>query len=824
MLSFKKKNKDKEHESENNNLDVQKDVQKFDKSKLTKILTKQKYQKIIASKVVRETEEALEVTQVLLKSVEDINEGMEKNSEQISKTVDVSSEVGAFSEEVSASVEETMSVIGDTLAKAKNGQESVNEVMKSVELLKDTVGNMANVLTELSAKSKRISGIVDTIKGIAKTTHLLSLNANIEAARAGDAGKGFGVVAGEVKKLADSSSKSADEIDNIISEITSVTEETMEIIMQGTAKVTESVEIAKGAESAINEMMSSVEKTKQISAQISNAVKEQSDKNQYMVSVIDEMVQVADKVKAFNENISVNADRQLASLNTLKYTIENLNMLTTEDTKNEEIEEQEFVTSIAAIESFDPTNATDINTSNVLTPLNMGLVQFGAGTEVIGAIAKNWYLDSDNVTWIFNLRNDMKFHNGRKVTASDVKFSFERLLSKELHSPNSWFISMIKGSDEYMSGQARDVSGIVVTGECSIKLVLKYPYNSFVNNLAHASCSILPKEGIADIETNFIGAGPFKLIKKDNEKKEILLKKVPNYPLGEAMVDSIRFVYDENDPTERFLNGDLDYIEVNASNAELLKKNGYSINRTECIGTRFLPINFGNGNSKIKNKKVRQALNYCIDRDRIVKEAFGGYETVIKGIFPTSILNNAKLEGYKRNVSKAKELIRESGTNINSLTIQINNSGARSSFQKTIAKILQEDLKEIGIDLKISGVDSADYYKPEALRKCDLFIYGWLGDSGTADNFIEPLIDINNPLNRNRYDNPEVIELLQKAKQTRNPYIYREQLMELENKIVEDAPWIFLTNICMSYTFKNNVKGVKVHPLSIVKFSDIWKE
>lgn len=802
----------------------QNDLMNPSSGKSVKDTNRQIYQNIISKRILNETEETLDVSDILIKSVEDINIEMEKQSEHIAKTVDVASEVGAFSEEVNAGADETMKIIDDTLGKAKAGQLSVENVITSINTIRDTVENMKSVIQELTEKYKKIRGIVDTIKEVAKTTHLLSLNANIEASRAGDAGKGFAVVAGEVKKLAENSSKSADEIDHIISEVTRVTDNTFSIIIQGTEKVAESTKVAGDAGQAIDAMMDSVEKTKAIAEQISNAVKQQTDKNQYMISVIDDMVQAADKVKSFNENISVNADRQKAVLNNLKQTIGNLSKLSSADNTELEAEKTTFSMSASALKTTDPSMVTDINDSNIVTPMNLGLVQFGPDTEVIGAIAKTWHLESDNVTWNFIMRKDMKFHNGRNITARDVKYSYERLLSSRLNSPNRWFLSMIKGAEDFYHGRTDEVPGIIITGDYSFKIVLQYPYSSFINNLAHCSCSILPREEFDNMGIKPVGAGPFKFANWDKEKKEITLEKFKDYALGEALIDNIRITLDAEDTFEQFENGGLDYIVVNASNVDKVKQNNYKIDIAQCIGLRFLAFNYRSSNPIIKSRDARQAINYCVDKERIIKEALGGFETVSRGAFPASILNNSTLTGYTRNVNKAKELMKKSGIVSGSLTLQISENSDKKAFQYGLSKILKENLKEIGIELKITEVSSSKYYDEESFRKSDMFTYGWLGDSGTADNFIEPLIDINNTSNRSKYNNPELMKLLEEAKKTRNPYKYREILCTIENKIMEDAAWVPLSNICVSYTYKDNIKGLRVHPLNIINFTDIWKE
>lgn len=818
MLFLKRKNADQEFE-------IIKEKKLISDNEIKQLLLKQNYQKTLSNKLFNETEEALEVTASLLRSVADINHSLEVHGEHISNTVNVSSEVAAFAEEVAASVEETEKVIGETLQKAKYGKESVNEVINSIETVHNTVDNMKAIIMELSQKSNKIKGIVDTIKGISKTTHLLSLNANIEAARAGDAGKGFSVVAGEVKKLAENSSRSADEIDNIIEDITRVTEDTLNVIVEGVEKVIQSTKIAQQAGSAINEMVDSVDKTKEISNQINNAVKEQADKNQYMISVIDKMAEVSEKVRTLNENVSVNVDRQKAALSSLQDTIISLNSMTKVSEASSFTEKTSFIMLADKPPAFDPAMATDINASNVVSSLNLGLVQFGTGTEVIGAIARNWHLENDNITWSFNLRRNMKFHNGRNITARDVKFSYERLLSKELNSPNKWFLSILKGADDFINGHSREVSGIVIEGDYNLKLILQYPYSSFVNNLAHCSCSILPKEEVQNINSKPIGAGPYKFVCINEEKNEILYEKFNGYSLGEALIDEMKIVYGLSKPEDAFVEEKIDYMTVNASNRDFLKKKGHEINVTECIGSRFIYFNFRSNNPLVKSMEARQAINYVVDKERLIKEAFGGYETISKGIFPRSILDNKDIAGYGRNLSKARELLRKSGVKANSITLQIlNNNTGNSGFHAKLAHILSENLKEIGIELKTIEAKPGKYYDEDILSKSDLIIYGWLGDSGTADNFIEPLIDINNAANRGRFHCPEGMKLLDDAKRTKNPYKYRDILCSLEKEVVEEAPMIFLSHICVSYVQGRQVKGLKLHPLNVIKLADIWKE
>ncbi|WP_102401184.1 ABC transporter substrate-binding protein [Haloimpatiens massiliensis] len=817
-MIFMKKNKQKteltkEYEDENSKV----------LEGIYKINDKQKYQSILGEKVYVRSEGTLDITEQLIKSVEAINTQLDINSSNIAKTVDVSSEVGSFSEEVNASVQETLNVIGNMMKKADLGQASMDNLIKSIDIIKNTVFNMEEVLLQLSEKYSKIKGIVDTIKGIAKTTHLLSLNANIEAARAGEAGKGFVVVASEVKKLAENSSISADEIDKIIEEITDVTDKTLGIIKEGAEKVSQSTSIAGESKKSIDDLIESVDRTKAISQQIANAVREQTEKNQYMISVISEMVEGSERVKFFNEDISINAERQRAALNVLKETITNLNELS--GNKNNVAKEKvKFNICFNKLETFDPLKATDMNTIGILSLINIGLVQFGTGTDIIGAIAKNWHLEEDNVTWDFQLRRGLKFHNGREVTARDVKFSFERLLSKKENSPNRWLLSAIKGAREFYQGKTHEVNGIVVYGDYNLKIVLEHPYSSFVNNLAHGSCAILPKEEISNMGRKPIGAGPFKFKEYRSEDEILVLEKVDKYALGEAMIDEINIIYSLEDTTKAFLDGNLDYIVVSPENIEKIRDKGFNINKKSCLGSRFITLNFQRNNPLINSKKARQAINYCVDREKIVREAMGGLEIENSGLIPPIILNGSKSVGYKRNMGMAKQLMAESGIKNGKLSLLVSRDGNTKYVHSAIARILKNNLQDIGIELSVNEVKGSEYYNKNNADKCDMLIYGWLGDSGTADNFMEPLIDLENPANRSRYNNPKLMEMINETKKINNPYKYRAMIEKIEKTIVEDAPYIFLSSICNNYAFGKNVKGLKVTPVSLINLQDVWKE
>ena len=119
MLFNRKENKENKENNQKSSQNLSYIEENF---KTSQVMTKQRYQSIIAKRVFKETEEALEVAELLLTSVEDINIEMEKHEEHLKKTVDVSAEVGAFSEEVHANVDETMKVIDETISKAHIGQ------------------------------------------------------------------------------------------------------------------------------------------------------------------------------------------------------------------------------------------------------------------------------------------------------------------------------------------------------------------------------------------------------------------------------------------------------------------------------------------------------------------------------------------------------------------------------------------------------------------------------------------------------------------------------------------------------------------------------
>lgn len=792
--------------------------------------TMQDYQINFSERVLNESYETLETTEVLLKSVEDINKQIEINEKDILNTLQASNEVGDYSKVVFDKVEDTINEINNTLKKSKLGYDAVHSSINSIETIKDTVDNMQQVIFELIDKSEKINTIVDTIKNISKTTNLLSLNANIEAARAGEAGRGFAVVAGEVKKLAESSSESANEIGYIIKDIATTADKTTEIIKDSIGRVVSSTEEAKKAGYAINDIMDSANKTYNISMEIGESMKLQAGKNDYLVSMIENMAKASDDLKAYNENISINAFRQKASLNKLQNSIVKLNGISN---SMKEIIEKENSTSekkkttlrlhFSDLATLDPAKVLYVSNVMTLYPMHMGLVQLGSGIDVVGGIAKSWHLESDNLTWNFILRKDMKFHNGREIKAQDVKYSFERFLGRELSCDNRWILNMIKGAEDYYKGKTKELEGIVVCNDYQVKIILEKPYASFLNNLAFISCAIIPKECGKNMDTNPVGAGPYKFVSFNKEKRELVLEKFQDYKLGEALIDKIIIITEVQEETEQFLKGDLDYISVRANNYDEIKSAGYNIIKTESLACKYISFNFRSNNSVIKNKYVRQAINLIIDRDRIIKDGLRGLENKPTGIFPQGfgLGGGNKME---RNLSKAKECMKKSGVKGGSITFLMSSAAKESSYYKCLIATLKDNLREIDLELKVMEVSREDYNKQEIRNKCDMLCAGWVGDTGTPDNYIEPFIEENNIPNSGGYYNEELIEQIRELKTIKNPYKFKEKLKHIEDIFMEDCPYIFLAISCFCYAYKENVKGLYMNPLSLIKFQDIWKE
>jgi methyl-accepting chemotaxis protein len=170
--------------------------------------------------------------------------------------------------------------------------------------IKQRVGVSAEKVQEMGARSDQIGDIVVAIEDIASQTNLLALNAAIEAARAGEAGKGFAVVADEVRKLAERASSATKEIGGLIKAIQKTVSEAVTAMDEGAKEVERGVVIANEAGSALNEILTAAEAVNQQAEQAAAAAEQMSASANELVSAVDSVSAVVEENTAATEQMS----------------------------------------------------------------------------------------------------------------------------------------------------------------------------------------------------------------------------------------------------------------------------------------------------------------------------------------------------------------------------------------------------------------------------------------------------------------------------------------------------------------------------------------
>lgn len=466
------------------------------------------------------------------------------------------------------------------------------------------------------------------------------------------------------------------------------------------------------------------------------------------------------------------------------------------------------------------------------------LVRLDDSLNVQPALASRWEIIDSNKTYIFHLRKNVFFQENkcfpqpkRRLTAHDVVYSFRRLVSPHTGSPGAWiFKDKIQNTETAFSAPNDSI----------FILRLNKPFPPIFGLLSNPYTSILPKEALdyygKDFRANPVGTGAFYLVKW-KENKTMILAKNPNYfEKGLPYLDGVRINF-TNDKTTAFIDfeqGKIDMMTgLTAGFADrLLSKEGelheewqqkISFHRSPYLNMEYLGIlQKNNTNNALKNKKVRQALNYAIDKKemlRTFRNSVGKPATA--GFVPIGLPSyTTKLIGYDYAPEKAAKLLQEagypSGKGIPTILLTTN-----SEYADLCGYIVKE-WRDLGIDARIDIMESSVLRTQRDEGKLSVFRASWIADYPDAENFLALFYGKNtSPPNFTQFKNALFDELYEKAMRTTVTEKRYDYYQKMDSIVIEEAPVIFLFYDETARFSKKNIEGFSNNALNILSLTKV---
>lgn len=777
------------------------------------------------SRLTNQVEETSVIADSLIDSTKHIGSSIEQQMVTIENVVAEIHTYSSLAEEVFSSIESSKDIAAQTVLTANNGTSSIENVLESMDDIENVVNEVRASVNNLFEKSKNIDSLLNIIRDIAASTNLLSLNASIEAVHAGAAGKGFAVVAGEVKNLANRSMDSVKLIDNILSDIKNSINDTSDLMLKTIDKVNDGKNISISTKSVFEDIISAANENSNVSNEISHAISRQTDSLESIISSAQDMSHQFEKlIKEVELNI-LNTELTSTSLGKLSDISKSIQI---SESKSSEISnlysqlQDRFILRCCEAYSLtvkDPMISSDMVDVHTLCNIHGTLINIDSSGNVSPGIAKYWKVHEDGITWEFQLRKGIVFHDGSSLTAEDVKFSYERLLSKSLNAICAWILLDIEGAEEYHKSQAQGVSGINIINPYTLTIKLKTPYTGFLLNLGQVAAAIISKNSFKQ-HNQIVGCGPYVLERCD--KEGMVLEAFDKYYLGAPYIPKVVISIGDSDKCISSLtNKNIDFSRIEDGDAYQTAKNlGLEIKQLDMLSIYYAGFNFKSQNSIVHSKEIRQAINYAINKERIVNNVLKKFGSVAASPMPPSMLEKS-IHPYEYNLQKAKDLIRRSGISNLTLNVCSRDDGENGLFRRT-QRCVVEDLQAAGFKVNLSSIPSAEFLRNRSFEKADLFISRWTADTGDQDNFLRPNFSDDSSDNFCAYHNEKVLELLSEAKTVINPSKKASLYNELAEFIHEDAPWVFLFHPKTGIAYHNNLGGVNLNAIDMTRYDEIF--
>jgi ABC-type transport system substrate-binding protein len=465
------------------------------------------------------------------------------------------------------------------------------------------------------------------------------------------------------------------------------------------------------------------------------------------------------------------------------------------------------------IASLDPAFAKNQSVMWAIHQVFNTIVEVDSQLNIVPSLASRWEISDDKKTYTFYLRNDVFFHDdpcfengkGRKMTAADVVYSFSRIIGGETASPGSWIFN----------NKVDTIQPFAALNDSVFQLKLQRPYNPILGILSMQYCSVVPREAVEKYRNDFrrhpVGTGPFHFVAWE-EGQALILKKNPLYfekdAQGQSLpyLDGVKVSFFDSKATEflLFRQKKLDFInDIDASfKDEVLTKTGVlrkdwedkiKLQTHPYLNIEYFGILFDSSNALLKDsplrqKKIRQAINYGFDREKMVlylRNSLG--IPAHAGFVPSGLpsFDDQKVKGYRYDPQLARQLVREALPGGNTAVIKL----LTIPIYADIASYIARQLEEIGLRVEVEVIQKSLLLELTSNSRALFFRGSWIADYPDAENYLSVFYSKNPaPPNYTRFNSREFDALFEQAIAETNDSLRYELYRRADQVMISEAP------------------------------------
>ena len=477
---------------------------------------------------------------------------------------------------------------------------------------------------------------------------------------------------------------------------------------------------------------------------------------------------------------------------------------------------------------LDPAQYKSYSDVAILYCVTNRLVRVNSDLQIVPDLAESWEVSDDKLKWTFHLRKGVKFQDGTPFNSGAIQAQFARLRDPELA----------------FSSTARlpEITSIETPDEYTVVFGTDSPFGPFLNYISHMSkCILSPasieKDGPRSPDTNPVGSGPYR-VAEFAPAMSITLEPFDECWSGKPSLDKLVLIpapepaaranllrTGEADVADQIPIAELESLDADPNITVIRKKSLYAFGT--CFNFDIPPFD---------DIRVRQAFNYAVDKNAIVEHIFGGAAAVLDSPLATPIVGHKSCKAYEYDPDKAKALLAEAGW------IDHDGDGILDKDGKPLRPTLvfrdvlnlgevyvavQGDLKKIGVDVQLQELEAAAW-GPAVLaargeNKAELMSTSFNPSNGDATYQMNYMF-LSNPdpqgqppyANWGWYNDPEVDRLIKETWLETDQTKRGVALGQVQELLMEAAPWIWLYAPDQIIGVRNNVRGVDVFPMRIL--------